>query len=385
MSEKWIDVSAHNDVINWPKVRASGIAGAIIRAGYGNSISQQDKQFTANISGAVKAGLRVAIYYFSYADSVQDALKEWTVCKQIIGPYKAHILFVAEDYEYDSYNYYRKIHGAAPSNTLINQMVNAFLGAAKSDGYTGVLYTNNDYRRNIFSAATLAAWDVWLADYTGGPDASCAIQQTGSTGHVDGIGGNVDMDTVIKAYASAPQAAPQPAQTAKLAAVSSAAAYTVRAGDTLSSIAARHGTTYQQLAKINGIANPNLIHVGQVIRLAGSAPATAAKTVSGTSTYTVRSGDTLSGIATKYHTTYQELARINGISNPNLIHVGQVLKTSGGAAPAASAAQYYTVARGDTLSGIAQKHGTSIAQLCRLNPAIKNPSLIYAGQKIRIK
>jgi GH25 family lysozyme M1 (1,4-beta-N-acetylmuramidase) len=230
MSEKWIDVSAHNGVINWPKVRASGIAGAIIRAGYGNSISQQDKQFTANIKGAIAAGLKLAVYYFSYADSAADALKEWTVCKQIIGPYKAHILFVAEDYEYDSYNYYRKIHSAAPSNTLINQMVNAFLGAAKSDGYTGVLYTNNDYRRNIFSAATLAAWDVWLADYTGGPDASCAIQQTGSTGHVDGISGNVDMDTVIKAYASAPQAAPVKT-TAKPSNTAVNIYYRVRIGD----------------------------------------------------------------------------------------------------------------------------------------------------------
>lgn len=203
MSELWIDVSAHNGAIDWRRVAAAGVKGAILRAGYGNSVTQQDKRFTANITGALAVGLRVGVYWFSYADSVQDARKEWAVCKQIIAPYKAHILFVASDYEYDSYNYYKRIHGAAPSRDLINQTVNAFLGAAQADGYTGLLYTNNDYRRNIFTAATLAAWDVWLADYSGGPDINCAIQQTGSTGRVDGISGNVDMDTVFKEYGAA--------------------------------------------------------------------------------------------------------------------------------------------------------------------------------------
>jgi len=199
MAEKWIDVSAHNGIIDWQRVRAAGIVGAVIRAGYGNSLSQKDKQFVANITGAIKVGLKIGIYYFSYADSVADARAEWTTCKRIIQPYKSHILFVAEDYEYDSYNYYRRIHGAAPSNTLINQMVNAFLGAAKADGLGAALYTNNDYRRNIFSAATLAAWPVWLADYTGGPDVPCMMQQTSSTGSVPGISGNVDMDTLFQA------------------------------------------------------------------------------------------------------------------------------------------------------------------------------------------
>jgi GH25 family lysozyme M1 (1,4-beta-N-acetylmuramidase) len=200
MTEKWIDVSAHQERIDWPRVAASGVKGAVLRAGYGDDIRQQDTRFTANVTGALAAGLKIGVYWFSYADSVADALKEWAVCKQIIASYKGQIKFVASDYEYDSYNYYRRVHGAAPSNDLINQMVNAFLGAAKADGWGTALYTNNDYRR-IFSAATLAAWDIWLADYTGGPDVPCAMQQTGSTGSVPGISGNVDMDTAFKDYA----------------------------------------------------------------------------------------------------------------------------------------------------------------------------------------
>ncbi len=199
MPEKWIDVSAHQGAIDWPRVKACGVAGAVLRAGYGNDAGQRDAQFTANIKGASAAGMKTAVYWFSYADSVGDALKEWAACRSVIEPYRKNILFVAFDYEYDSIRYYRKLHGAAPSNELVNGMANAFLGAAKADGWGTALYTNNDYRRNVFSAATLAAWMLWLADYTGGPDVPCAMQQTGSTGRVDGIAGNVDMDILFHA------------------------------------------------------------------------------------------------------------------------------------------------------------------------------------------
>lgn len=203
MTEKWIDVSAHNGIIDWPKVAAAGIKGVVIRAGYGNSITQQDKQFTANIKGAIAAGLKVTVYWFSYSDSVTDSVREWAVCKQIIEPYRKNILFVSSDYEYDSYNYYKRVHGAAPSTVLINQMVNAFLGAVKADGYGTMLYTNNDYRKNIFTPETLSVWDIWLADYTGGPDISCAMQQTGSNGQIPGVAGRVDTNDCFKDFAAA--------------------------------------------------------------------------------------------------------------------------------------------------------------------------------------
>lgn len=94
--------------------------------------------------------------------------------------------------------------------------------------------------------------------------------------------------------------------------------YIVKAGDTLGAIAARYGTTYQYLAKINNISNPNLIYVGQVIRVnIQSAPP---------STYTVVRGDTLSAIASHFGTTVANLVSLNGIKNPNLIYTGQVLR-----------------------------------------------------------
>ncbi|MGF7253812.1 LysM peptidoglycan-binding domain-containing protein [Enterococcus faecium] len=93
--------------------------------------------------------------------------------------------------------------------------------------------------------------------------------------------------------------------------------HVVQYGETLSSIATKYGTTYQALASLNGLSNPNMIYAGQVLKTNGTANVTR--------TYTVRSGDNLSSIASKLGTTYQALAQRNGLSNPNLIYPGQVL------------------------------------------------------------
>lgn len=95
--------------------------------------------------------------------------------------------------------------------------------------------------------------------------------------------------------------------------------YTVVSGDTLSGIAAKYGVTVDAIVTANGIQNPNLIYPGQ--RLSIPIGGTAATK----HTYTVQSGDTLSGIAAKFGTTYQALASANGIQNPNLIYPGQVI------------------------------------------------------------
>lgn len=97
--------------------------------------------------------------------------------------------------------------------------------------------------------------------------------------------------------------------------------------------------------------------------------------------YIVKSGDTLSGIASKYGTTYQELARINNIANPNVIYPGQVIKINGG-----TVEKIYTVKSGDTLSGIANKYGTTWQNIYNNNRDIigSNPNLIKPGQVLKI-
>ena len=108
---------------------------------------------------------------------------------------------------------------------------------------------------------------------------------------------------------------------------------------------------------------------------------------SGGSTYTVVSGDTLSGIGAKVGVNWQSIASANGISSPYTIYPGQVLTIPGGSSGSSSSgssAQYYEVRSGDTLSVLAAKYGTTVNQLCQWN-GISNPNLIYAGQRLRVK
>lgn len=167
--------------------------------------------------------------------------------------------------------------------------------------------------------------------------------------------------------------------------------YTVQAGDTLSGIAAKFGTSYQSLASMNGISNPNLIVVGQTLRVSGNASAHVSRPsthYSSNGTYTVQAGDTLSGIAAKFGTNYQAIARQNGISNSNEIYVGQTLRISGGtsfsyAGPSSASRGSYTVKTGDTLSGIAAQYGLNWRSLASKN-GISAPYVIYSGQHLSL-
>ena len=96
--------------------------------------------------------------------------------------------------------------------------------------------------------------------------------------------------------------------------------YRVRPGDTLWALARRYGTTVGAIARLNALADPNLIYVGEELKLPGRAQER---------TYTVRAGDTLWGISRRYGTTVAELAGLNGIRNPDLIYPGQVLRLPG--------------------------------------------------------
>lgn len=152
--------------------------------------------------------------------------------------------------------------------------------------------------------------------------------------------------------------------------------YTVRRGDTLGGIAARHGTSVGALLQANpDIRNRDLIFPGQQLAMPDA---------TGASRYTVRAGDTLGGIAASRGTTVDALLQANpGIRNRNLIHPGQSLAMPGAAA-APPETTLYTVRRGDTLGGIAARNGTTVGQLMQANPGIRDSNLIHAGQAIRI-
>lgn len=143
--------------------------------------------------------------------------------------------------------------------------------------------------------------------------------------------------------------------------------YTVKSGDTLYGIANKYNTTVDTLKSLNNLTS-NTLSIGQVLKLPGSS-------ATSTDTYTVKSGDTLYAIANKYNTTVDALKSLNNLTS-NTLSIGQTLKI-----PSSSSDNVvYTVKSGDTLYGIAEEFGTTVAELTKLNNL--STTVLSIGQKL---
>ena len=179
--------------------------------------------------------------------------------------------------------------------------------------------------------------------------------------------------------------------------------YVIQSGDTLSKIARQFNTSVSALKSANGLKS-DLIITGHRLLIPGaqtqvSKPApkpvvrvanVATQTRSNAKNYVVQSGDTLSGIARKMGTTVDQLVKLNGIRNKNIIYVGQTLAINSYApaqaqtkASAYAKSGQYTVKRGDSLYKIARQYGKSVQDIARQNN-LKNPNLIYPGQVLKV-
>lgn len=162
--------------------------------------------------------------------------------------------------------------------------------------------------------------------------------------------------------------------------------HTVGKGESLSGIADRYGVSTSELLAWNGLKDADHIEVGQKLTIVGgksgsgsAAPAAPSKP----STYTVRKGDTLSSIAARYDVSTANLVAWNNLKNASSIQAGQVLKLSGSSSAPKSEWQTVTVARGDTLSAIAERNGCTVSELKSWNNL--KSSTIVPGQKLRVK
>ena len=171
----------------------------------------------------------------------------------------------------------------------------------------------------------------------------------------------------------------------------------VRRGQTLGGIAQHYGTRIATLKKLNGLRSAHLIRIGQRLRVPingkGGKPTPprtklvkVAAQQSGKIIYTVRRGETLGGIAQRHNTTIASLKRMNGIKNAQLLQVGKRLRISANShAKAQRQTKYmkHKVRRGQTLGSIARRYGTTVSILKRLNSVI-NVKRLQIGQVLQI-
>ena len=182
------------------------------------------------------------------------------------------------------------------------------------------------------------------------------------------------------------------AHPAKLGAKAPSLTYRAASHDTLETVAKRTGVSPTAIAQANKLTGP--LRTGQLLTIPaapGALKAPLPAEPSGSLSHTVQRGETLSGIARQHGTTVSAIAQANGIADPARIYVGQRISIPGAAQPspqaaAQSAAQTngsHTVQRGETLSGIAHQHGTTVAAVAQAN-GIANPARIYAGKTLTI-
>lgn len=189
-----VDVSVYQGNIDWNRAKADGIEFAIMRAGYGKYVSQKDKYFDQNMKNAKAAGLPCGVYWFSYALTPEDAIKEADACYEVIKNYKLEYP-VSFDMETES-------QMKLPKETVA-QIIEAFCGRMESYGYYTTLYTYASFLNYKVEDRIFDKYDIWVAHYNTSKPAfnrNYGLWQYSCTGSVWGITGNVDRDYVYLDY-----------------------------------------------------------------------------------------------------------------------------------------------------------------------------------------
>ena len=272
-----IDVSIHNGGVDWIQVRESGVTGAIIRAGYGRDLTKQDDaRFKSNIEGALNAGLRVGVYIYSYAKSVESAKSEAAHVLRLIQPYKTRLtLPVYLDLEEDG------------TQTGIIERANVFGDIIEGAGlWCGVYASLSWWQTYLKDLTRFTKWVAAWGSNNGKPNikpnlSGLDLWQYTSKGKIPGINGLVDCNELINpnigGYISPYQTnkpkkeEDKPKEEAKepTAAEPSFIEYKIVKGDTLGKIAKKYGTTTKAIKAANPdkIKNVNKIYAGDVIKI----------------------------------------------------------------------------------------------------------------------
>ena len=187
---KAIDVSCWQSGIDYNAVKAFGIDTVIIRAGYGREISQKDSRFENHYRDAKAAGMNVGAYWYSYADSVDDAITEAETCLSCIS---------GKDFDLPVYYDMEESWQTAFGRSMLTSMTESFCDTIESAGYRAGVYSNVNWFSNFLNYSSLAdRYSIWLAQWgTTTYSYDCDIWQYSEDGYAPGIYGDVDLNEII--------------------------------------------------------------------------------------------------------------------------------------------------------------------------------------------
>lgn len=308
-----IDVSEWQGYINWKEVADSGIKIVYIRASEGNNYIDPDA--IRNYNGAKNNNIKVGFYHYLTARNEQEAIEQAQFFVSVLKGLNVDCR-LAMDFE----------NFGSLSLDEINFISETFLAEVERlSGKEVIIYSDAYNAAYTFSDDLVLKYPIWVADYyvsepgDGNWKTWDGFQYT-DEGTVIGINGYVDRDLFTSGILLR-DTTPIQNNTTKQP---STQTIIVQCGETLSGIAMEYNTSYEYLAKINNISNPNLIYAGQSLIV----PILENNEIHDTShkLYIVQWGDTLTQISLEYGVTIDSLVRLNNIINPNLIYVGQILR-----------------------------------------------------------
>lgn len=188
---KVYDLSVHNGMVDWDKLKEDGVDFVMLRAGYGkNNI---DERFYDNATACVRLGIPFGIYWFSYAYTADMAEQEAEYAIAAVSKYLLRCP-ISYDLEYDTVRY-ASTKGVAIDKSLATQMVDAFCSRVERAGFEAWNYANKDYLQRMFDNTLLNKYPLWFARYNDIPGRSGMVMwQRTSSGSVNGISGRVDMN-----------------------------------------------------------------------------------------------------------------------------------------------------------------------------------------------
>ena len=188
-----IDVSKYQGTIDWSKVETDF---AILRAGFGRYANQKDSQFERNYAGAKLAGIPVGAYWYSYAQTTEEAREEAKACLQVLKEKR---------FEYPIYIDIEDSTQGYSSKAALTAICEAFCDTLEKAGYFAGVYASSYWFNSKLDHARLASkYTIWLADYRAGYNKTLKrdMHQYTSNGHVAGISGRVDMNTCTRDFPS---------------------------------------------------------------------------------------------------------------------------------------------------------------------------------------